>query len=333
MVTLQLQNMQYYLSYKSKQFFVVLIKLSIIISASYFVYYKLTQDSRLSWPLFLDFVSKNNIFSFKNLFVLFLLSFCNWFLEILKWKYFANAIHNTSFKSALAQSLGALTASLFTPNRIGEYGAKAMYFTAPHRKKIMFATLLSHLLQMSVTLILGCLGLYSFIQHYALSLNSTKLVSAAIAIVLLSLGGFIFLKTNRFTWPLQTRIAKALKHFSKSLLVIGFLLSLTRYMVFSFQFYSLLVFFKIELSYWESMSLITTSYLISSLIPTIFIFDVVLKGSVAVFLFTFAQVNELVVLSITTLMWSFNFVLPSIVGCFYVITFTPPKALVYDSKH
>ncbi|HLT54285.1 MAG TPA: hypothetical protein VKZ97_10350, partial [Flavobacteriaceae bacterium] len=54
---------------------------------------------------------------------------------------------------------------------------------------------------------------------------------------------------------------------------------------------------------------------------TLFIFDVVVKGSVAVYLFDFAGVNELVILSTTTLMWLLNFVLPSVFGSYFVLNF------------
>jgi len=66
-------------------------------------------------------------------------------------------------------------------------------------------------------------------------------------------------------------------------------------------------------------------YLIASIIPTIFIFDVVIKGSVALYLFSLADVNEVVVLAAITLMWLLNFVIPSLFGSYYVLTFTLPK--------
>ncbi|MGB5361890.1 MAG: hypothetical protein WBN17_01140, partial [Aureibaculum sp.] len=57
------------------------------------------------------------------------------------------------------------------------------------------------------------------------------------------------------------------------------------------------------------------------IIPSVFIFDVIIKGSVAVYLFSFAQVNELTILTIITIMWLLNFVLPSIFGSYFVLNF------------
>ena len=73
------------------------------------------------------------------------------------------------------------------------------------------------------------------------------------------------------------------------------------------------------------MIVITSMYLLASIIPSIFIFDVVIKGSVAVYLFSIVGVNELTVLCIVTLMWLLNFVTPSVFGSYYVLNFNLPK--------
>ena len=99
-----------------------------------------------------------------------------------------------------------------------------------------------------------------------------------------------------------------------------------RYVIFSFQFYYLLKIFGVDISYFAAMIVITSMYFLASIIPSISIFDVVVKGSVAVFLFSFIEVNELIVLSTTTIMWLLNFALPSLFGSYYVINFKLPSA-------
>jgi len=63
-------------------------------------------------------------------------------------------------------------------------------------------------------------------------------------------------------------------------------------------------------------------YLLVSIIPSIFIFDVIIKGSVAVYLFSFVGANELTILVIVTIMWLLNFVMPSIFGSYHVLNFS-----------
>ena len=79
------------------------------------------------------------------------------------------------------------------------------------------------------------------------------------------------------------------------------------------------------MSYIKAMIIITSMYLLASVVPSISIFDVVIKGSVAVFLFSYAEVNELIVLSVSTIMWLLNFVLPSLFGSYFVLNFKLPQ--------
>ncbi|WP_298339819.1 lysylphosphatidylglycerol synthase domain-containing protein [uncultured Algibacter sp.] len=318
----------YALPYKTKQFFFVFIKLSIVVGACYFIYEKLTNNDALSFSNFTQILIKNNVFSSKNIIFLLILSFFNWFLEIAKWKKLVSNVKKITLKGALEQSLGALTASLFTPNRIGEYGAKAVYYTTKFRKRIMLVNLISNVLQMSITTILGIIGFGIYVTKYNLEIDYFKIarffVFVVIAIILLGFG------ITKSTFTIKGFSIDKLKTFiikyPKGKLLAGFILSFFRYIIFSFQFYVLLYIFKINLGYLDAMVIITSMYLLASIVPSIFIFDVVIKGSIAVYLFSLAGVNELIILSIITIMWLLNVVIPSIFGSYYVLNFNFPKS-------
>ena len=318
------------LTYKTKQFFIVLIKISIVVAAFYFINQKLTKNSDLKYSVFVDFITKNDAFSLKSILLLLVLSSFNWFFEIFKWQKLVSPIKTISFNNALEQSLGALTASLFTPNRIGEYGVKAIYYTKDFRKPIMLINLLSNLLQMGVTTIFGVIGFYIFIKEYNIALDYFKLLKTLlIGLAIITFIVFAILKT-KFTvsgFSLE-KIKTFIFNYPKKLMADGFYLSLLRYAIFSFQFYYLLTLFGIDIPYLKAMTLITCMYLFISIMPSIFIFDLVIKGSIAVYLFGFVEANALSVLSITTIMWLFNFVLPSILGSYFVLNFKFPKTTI-----
>ena len=120
-------------------------------------------------------------------------------------------------------------------------------------------------------------------------------------------------------------VIKFIRELPRKLIGQTFMFSIIRYLIFSFQFYVLLTLFGVEVYYSNAMIVITSMYLISSIIPSIFIFDVVIKGSVAVYLFTIVGVNEFTILSVISIMWILNFVLPSIVGSYFVIRFNLSK--------
>lgn len=88
-------------------------------------------------------------------------------------------------------------------------------------------------------------------------------------------------------------------------------------------FYGLLLFFGAEIAFSTALALIFAMYLLVSIAPTIFIFDVVVRGGVAVWLFSFAGISEFTVLSTVLVMWVFNFVIPSFIGSYFVLAYQP----------
>jgi len=320
------------LPYKTKQFFFVLIKLSIVVGAVYFIYHKLVNNDELDFSVFIDFLYKNSAFSLKNILFLLFLTIFNWFFEILKWQNLVNSIVKISFFEALKQSLASHTASLFTPNRIGDYAAKTIYFDGYQRKKIVLLNLMGNMAQMSITLLFGIIGLLLFTTQYQVDISYYKLVRlltyALIGVVAIGFGvshrrfqikGFSFSKIWTF-----------IKEISIKIHLKNIVYSLFRYLIFSYQFYYLFTLFGVDFTYLDAIILISTMYLLVSIIPTIFIFDVVVKGSVALYVFGFADINNITILSVTTLMWLLNFVLPSIFGSYYVLNFNLPTASNFD---
>ncbi|WP_183487256.1 lysylphosphatidylglycerol synthase domain-containing protein [Lacinutrix iliipiscaria] len=315
------------LPYKTKQFFFVLIKLSIVIGAFYFIYNKVTSNPDLRFSDFVSILSKNRLFSLKNVSFLIVLSIFNWFFEIIKWQYLVDSVKKITFFEALKQSLGSLTASLLTPNRIGEYGAKALYYSSNYRKRILLLNFIGNVLQMSITVLFGVIAIYYFVTDYNIEFSPQKVVRFFLIIVIIFAFSVFGAKQKRFRikgFSIK-KIIEFIKNLPSKTKLLGFVFSLLRYLIFSFQFYFLLHIFNVDIFYMDAMVLISSLYLLASIIPSVFIFDVLIKGSVAVYIFSAYGVHEFTILSIVLLMWILNFVLPSLIGSFYVLTFKLPK--------
>ncbi|WP_066221853.1 lysylphosphatidylglycerol synthase domain-containing protein [Formosa haliotis] len=314
------------LTYKSNQFLTYLLKLSIIGSSFYFIYYKLSQTDGLSLIDFSALLASSTT-TFNVVFGLVLLTILNWFFEILKWKTLVNTVCEITLTTAAKQILGAHTASLFTPNRIGDYGAKALYFTKPYRTRILGLNGVGNVAQMLITTFFGCLGLLFFTSEFPLNISFRVLHwSNYVVLSVLILGLFILMKMYLKPERWMPKIKNFFKSMSLKLFGITLLLSFIRYVIFSFQFYVLLQMFQVDITYLKAMMLISSMYVLASILPSIFIFDVVLKGSIAVYLFSFFNINEVVVLSCILLMWILNTVLPSVIGSYFVLNFKLPKA-------
>lgn len=299
--------------HKAKQFGVFIIKLLIVIGAFYFIYDKLTSDKSLDWEKFWELADEK--FTFSVVFGLLLMSFTNRFFEILKWKNLVSTIHTISVGEATKQVLGALAAGIFTPNGIGEYAGKALYFNKNQTKKVVFLNLVCNGIQMILTIVFGTVGL--FILGYW---------QWGFIIIGLSIFFFLFsILSKNITIKgysiekLMNKINEIPKHVHKR----NNLLALCRYLTFSHQYYFLFLVFGVDLPYVTMMATIAVVYFLASSLPSFQFLDFAVKGSVAVFFFGKLGVNDWIVVFVATLMWFLNVVLPVVIGCYYVLKYKP----------
>ena len=304
-------------NYKST--LILLIKLLLVGGAYFFISQKIKNNDLLYNNEFLTGLGRRIFDKPFTLFIIFLFTFINWFLEIIKWQTLVSSIKKISFYEALEQSLSSLTASLLTPNRIGEYGAKTLYYSKYERVKILFLNLLGNINQMLVTVLFGLFGLLFLINFLTFPITFTNLyfygsLGLLILVLLISLNKFGKRTLQKMMTPI--REIKAKIYFKT------FYYSFFRYLIFSHQFYFLLFLFGAGLDYSDAMPIIFTMYLLASVIPSFVFFDWLIKGSVAISLFSVFHINEMLILSITSIMWMANFALPSIIGSYFVLTFT-----------
>lgn len=299
------------ISHKTKHYLTFITKVLIVCLAFYVIYDKLAHNEQMSWKQFQAILQHK--FTISWLFFMLFLSFLNRFLEILKWKNLAQVLQPISLKAASKQVLAALTAGLFTPNGIGEYAGKALYFPKKEVKKVIFLNLICNGIQMLLSILFGMIGLLylGFYSWVLLIFGFGILVVIFLALTKnLEIKGYsiaVFLsKINE--------IPKKI-HFKNNLLAIG------RYLTFSHQYYFLFVLFGVELPYFTIISTIMAVYFIASSLPSFQFLDFAVKGGVALWFFEKIDVDEVVVLFITTFMWFFNVVLPVIIGSYFVMTY------------
>ena len=313
--------MYYSLPYKTKQFFWLLIKLAIVFGCGFFIYGKLVENNDLSFSRFWYILTKNNIFSLKNVTLLIIFTFVNHFIEIIKWKNLASFSNKINLKKATTQCLASLTASLITPNRIGEYGVKALYFDKPYRKQIVGLNLIGNFYQMFVTIIFGFFGFGVFVWQYNVNIDYHRIFKGLLLGFFIVSAFFFGAKNFNYKGYGVKNVKNFINKIPLKLNIKTAFYSFIRYAIFSHQFFFLFIIFKINISYLDAITAITTVYFIASIVPMLSLFDVVLKGTIAVWIFSFLGIEPIIILSITTLMWILNFVIPATIGSYFVLTF------------
>ncbi len=299
------------ISHKAKQFLVLLTKLLIVGGAFYFIYNQLANNSQLDWKKFILLFKKKQ--SIAGILFLLLLSFLNRFFEILKWQNLVLYHHKISLAQSTKQVLGALTAGLFTPNGLGEYAGKALFFEKTSVKKILFLNLICNGIQMILTIFFGVIGLW--ILGY----------SFWVLVILISVLGFLVLgfslkKITIKGYSIEKMIRK-MNEIPKSIHQKNIFLATCRYLIFSHQYYFLFLAFDVHLPYLTMMATIASVYFLASSLPTFQFLDFAVKGSVAVYFFGILGINEWIIVFISTLMWFLNVVLPVVIGSYYVMNY------------
>jgi len=308
--------------HKAKQFLVLLIKLLIVGGAFYFIYNQLANNDKLDWQKFITLFRKNQ--SVLGIGFILLLSVLNRYFEILKWQNLAKVIHEISLGEATKQVLAALTAGIFTPNGVGEYAGKALFYPKSEAKNVIFLNLICNGIQMVLTVVFGLFGLMYFNAKYEVITTQT---------VAILFGGFVLLLIVLFSlkkikikgYSIEKLVHK-INEIPKPIHRKNILLGVLRYLVFSHQYYFLFLAFDVDLPYFTLISTIAVVYFLASSLPTFQFLDFAVKGSVAIFFFEKLGVNEWIVVFISTLMWFLNVVFPVILGSYYVLNFkSSPK--------
>ncbi len=261
----------------------------------------------------------------RNLILLvFSMMFVNWGIEAWKWWLLINRAEPLSyFRSYLAIFSGA-TLTLFTPNRIGEYGGRFIFLNNPLRLETLQATILGSIAQIWVTILAGLGGMAWWLSHSAgvsnelLPVLYAAVVGTVIVLTLLYfrlevlgslLGRVKYLQKYHDRWV-------KLIHFSTTELLQVLLLAALRYGVYLAQFLLLLYALEVGIEPWQGAALIATIFLFQSAIPSIAIFDLGIRGNLALFVFTgFVGTNELQqVVAAAFCLWLINLVIPAILG-------------------
>lgn len=317
----------------SKKTLGFLLKITIVVFALYFLYQQLTSKKAIE-GFDIAFI-KQTILENQSLVVLvFLMMFFNWLVEAIKWKFLISKIEKVSMLTSLRAVFSGITVSVFTPNRIGEYGGRVFCLEKADRMQGVLITVLGSMAQLLTTIFFGSMGIL-FLNNYIPELQELYqemeytfplmlFMLLLLNILLLLLFHNISVISNlmdKYGWLSKYKKYKEVFTFYNTQeLAFVFLFSIIRYAIFTTQFFILLNLFGVDISYFDSIILTMVMLFIISIIPTIAISEIGIRGSVSVYLFGLVSANTLGILSATFVLWAINLLLPAIIGAFFVFT-------------
>ncbi|MFO7613981.1 MAG: lysylphosphatidylglycerol synthase domain-containing protein [Bacteroidales bacterium] len=271
--------------------------------------------------------------------VLFLM-LVNWGIESAKWRLLIAKIEKLPFIRAFEGVLTGVSVSIFTPNRTGDYLGRVFILEKGNHIEGILITIIGSFAQIVVILSIGLFGFLAFMEQYLqLSYSVHEYVVTAM-IFLVPVSVFILLLLyfrigllsdliRRYLparWEKFNHYASIFSRYSNHELFWVLLLSAFRYMIFSVQFYLLLRLFDVGIPFLQGFTLIAVIYLAMSLVPSVALVDLGVRGSVSVFVtgLYFSRFGggpadlPVAVLAASTFLWFINLILPALMGTFFV---------------
>ena len=250
---------------------------------------------------------------------MFLLLFVNWGVEAFKWKIAISKIEDIPFRKAFGITLTAITASLVTPNRIGEVPVRALLLNKNMFKELTSRTVVASFSQFIITVLIGALafGFVGEIFDFKINTIIIYLSSGVLSfIVLLMFFNSRGVKRLIYLIPYfsKNKIAESLDDFTFQDKLVLLLYSLLRYLVFSIQFYLVLLTFGVQLKGFYEIALIPVCFMITSIIPTLMLSEIGVRSSVAIIIFSVVSEESLPIVLASVVLWIINLAIPSVIG-------------------
>jgi hypothetical protein len=267
--------------------------------------------------------------------VLFLMP-VNWWLETLKWHGFLSVHSGVPFQRSFKAVTSGIALSLFTPNRIGEYGGRILFMPYDIRWPVVFSTLMSSVSQNLIAFSAGVVSLIILFKAYFLL--------KVLGIITILIAAFFFFEMRKvITWvcrrklhPAFMKLANQLSYISDykpHLLVRSLWISLLRYLVYTTQFVLLLHAFEPGIPLEVLFPGVSALYLFQTIVPMPPVADVLARTNIALILWSGAGMSELSISLASFIVWGINLLIPAILGSLAIGTIATKKSFnTHDSN-
>ncbi len=256
-----------------------------------------------------------------------LLAPVNWMLEAAKWKMLLEKIQPVPFRKAFASTLSGIAFSLVTPNKIGDFAGRILYLDDKNKLRAAIATLISNLSQTIITYIFGIAGLvylnFAYPGNWQLLVLFAALLSAALLLFLYFRIDLVAGWAEKRPWLRKVIISiRILKRYSKKDLLQLLAVSCCRFCVYNLQFLLLANVLGAGIPWVAGFLVSGLMFWMITVIPSIFLADLGVRGYVAGLLFTDTAIasNSVAILAGSYMIWLLNLVVPAIIGSLLLLT-------------
>jgi hypothetical protein len=276
-------------------------------------------------------------FSYKDwllLVLVVLMMFVNWGLEARKWQIQMRVIEPVSFLRSFRAVFSGQAFGFGSLNGVGEYAGRALYMHEGNRLRSIAVTMVGSLSQLIATFVMGLLGLFYLRYFFPMHQNILHGLSVfwfdALIWVVCIFSAFFILLYFGLAWV--TKMFEKIPFVSKYSFFIQkveelntaeltriLYLSFVRYFVFMMQYLLLLKIFKINISFLPTSGLICVLFLVLTIIPTVTLAELGIRGELSIQLFGLISSNTIGILFTASGIWFINRVIPALAGSLFIL--------------
>ena len=242
--------------------------------------------------------------------VLLLLFLGNYLMEAIKWQNLLASWSPISILKSYKSVLIGQAFAFFTPARSGDYVGRILLLPPGNKMKGVAQLAWSSYAQLIITISIGSIALFFNLPFFPWIkwFMPLGLIAAL----------FVYFHPGQFKGWLnkinQLQIENKLK-----LNLLG--LSFLKYIIFVLQYTWAVKMLNIPITPIDLWIALGVLFLLLSIIPSISLTDLVIRGQIIVVLLEPYYNNSLMLICLSTIIWAVNFLLPAIIGAFLLINF------------
>lgn len=251
----------------------------------------------------------------------FVLMFANWITEAKKWQYLTRkVIPEYTLKLSLQTVLCGITLGLFTPNRIGEYGARLFYVENAHKANLLILAFVDRFAQLWVTVLFGVVFLFVYTTHF-LQEHTTIILFTCMLLLVFHISLLIF-RNKIITFIVSRKLLR--KYFttfvylsSKDIrIVLGY--ASLRYCIFVAQY---LVWGHYTDSLYNTekgLIAVNTMLFVKSVVPSAGLSELGIRESILIYLYKSYGLSAFTAFHSALVIYAVNLLVPAIIGLFFM---------------
>jgi hypothetical protein len=272
----------------------------------FFLYFLLSRSQKLD-------ISKIDIENYWALLACFSLTPLNWFFEWIKWQMILKQLDEQDNKFNFKAFASGIISSFLTPSLSGNFLGRMLFYDKSKRWRITVFSSIANFSQFLVSIFFGLFAFAFLKESVSFKFNFYVFISSSIVLMFL----YFFGERIAVKIPIN-RIQLWCNIIQKSpsrltLLVLSFM----RFLIFVLQYILALKAFGLAIEF-EIIHLILIVFLLITLSPSLFFGKIMVRESIAVFIFSMFgyETTPVIFASFTT--WFFNLFLTAVVALFIV---------------